>query len=115
MDEAGLAAALERFGVSFGLRRIAPGDEAAFDLTAALPERRRASGAARIVARQWLAEIGSDAGAPGPWVLEERAAAGGEEVNTSAVERAGSLLLVLSAAAVDAAERSCSATEARLG
>jgi len=64
MDEAALAAALQRYGLRFGLRRIAPGDEAAFDLTAALPERRRASGAARIVARCLLAEIGFDASAP---------------------------------------------------
>jgi len=64
MDEAGLAGALERYGLRFGLRRISPGDEAAFGLTAALPERRRASGAARIVARRLLDEIGFDADAP---------------------------------------------------
>lgn len=64
MDEAGLAAALRPYGLHIGVRLISPGDEAAFDITAALPERRRASGAARLVARKLLAEIGFDAHTP---------------------------------------------------
>ena len=57
-----LRAALAREAVLFDAKRIAPGDEAAFAAAdtfgAAAPYRRRASGAARIVARALLTEMG---------------------------------------------------------
>ncbi len=56
-----LRAALAPAGVRIGARRIAPGDEAAFTTDSAEPlARRRASGAARLVARRLLAELGGD-------------------------------------------------------
>jgi len=65
---ASLRAAVARFGVVIDARRIEPGDEAAFvdpdaAATAANLPRRRASGAARIIARRLLNELGSDAAA----------------------------------------------------
>jgi 4'-phosphopantetheinyl transferase EntD len=64
-DCAPLRAALEEFGVSIGARRIRPGDEAVFtDPGRASLAGRRASGAARIVARALLTRLG--AGAPAP-------------------------------------------------
>jgi 4'-phosphopantetheinyl transferase EntD len=68
-DLAPLRAALAPYGVVIDARRIQPGDEAAFAdpgevATAANLPRRRASGAARIVARRLLGELGSDAAAP---------------------------------------------------
>jgi 4'-phosphopantetheinyl transferase EntD len=65
LDCAPLRAALDPFGVLVGARRIRPGDEAAFTgpwgSTAVNPARLRASGAARIVARSLLSELGADA------------------------------------------------------
>jgi 4'-phosphopantetheinyl transferase EntD len=65
-----LRAALEPFGVRLGARRIRPGDEAAFadprGSTAVHLARRRASGAARIVARRLLGDLGAEAQAPLP-------------------------------------------------
>ncbi len=64
-DCAQLRAALQEFGASIGARRIRPGDEAAFaDPGPANLARRRASGAARIVARDLLSQLGADAAAP---------------------------------------------------
>jgi 4'-phosphopantetheinyl transferase EntD len=61
---------LEPFGVSIGARRIRPGDEAAFpDPRGSTPVHlawRRARGAARIVARGLLSDLGADAQAPLP-------------------------------------------------
>ncbi|MBV8441531.1 MAG: 4'-phosphopantetheinyl transferase superfamily protein, partial [Hyphomicrobiales bacterium] len=69
-DCAPLRAALAPLGVLVGARRIRPGDEAAFaDPDLGRPAnlaRRRASGAARIVARDHLGELGADAAAPLP-------------------------------------------------
>ncbi len=69
-DCAPLRAALEPFGVRVGARRIRPADEAAFadplGLTPFHIARRRASGAARIVARGLLGDLGADAQAPLP-------------------------------------------------
>ena len=69
-DCAPLHAALAPLGVLFGARRIRPGDESAFaDLGPATPAnlaRRRASGAARIVARELLGQLGAAAAAPLP-------------------------------------------------
>jgi 4'-phosphopantetheinyl transferase EntD len=63
-----LSAALGPLGVLVGARRIRPGDEAAFASPSlgrpANLARRRASGAARIVARDLLRELGADAAAP---------------------------------------------------
>ena len=68
LDCAMLREALKPFGVLIGVRRIRPGDEAAFaDPGAVTPgnlARRRASGAARIVARDLLRQLGGDAAAP---------------------------------------------------
>ncbi len=69
-DCAPLRAVLAPLGVLFGARRIRPGDETAFadpglSRRASLA-RRRASGAARIVARDLLTQLGADAGAPLP-------------------------------------------------
>jgi 4'-phosphopantetheinyl transferase EntD len=69
LDLASLSAALSGYGVRIGARRVLPGDEAAFSdpggvETAANLPRRRASGAARIVARRLLQELGGDARAP---------------------------------------------------
>src|SRR5271166_4373185 len=68
LDLAPLSASLHQYGVLIGARRIRPGDEAAASHSmragAASLERRRASGAARIVARRLLAELGWDADAP---------------------------------------------------
>jgi 4'-phosphopantetheinyl transferase EntD len=69
LDLRRLGAALRAHGVRIGARRVSPGDEAAFDdpgsaETAANLARRRASGAARIVARRLLGELGADASAP---------------------------------------------------
>jgi 4'-phosphopantetheinyl transferase EntD len=70
LDCAPLRAALEPFGVGVGARRIRRGDEAAFaDRRGSTPvhlARRRASGAARIVARSLLGDLGADAQAPLP-------------------------------------------------
>lgn len=57
---ADLASALARFGVKIAARRIAPGDEDAFtsDPSDTALTRRRASGAARLVARALLHEVG---------------------------------------------------------
>jgi 4'-phosphopantetheinyl transferase EntD len=67
-DCAPLRAALEPLGVRVGARRIRPGDEAGFaDPRGSTPvhlARRRASGAARIVARGLLGDLGADAQAP---------------------------------------------------
>ena len=58
-------AALRRWGASGGVRRIADGDERAFAPTSPEPlALRRASGAARIVARALLGEWGADAETP---------------------------------------------------
>jgi 4'-phosphopantetheinyl transferase EntD len=69
-DCAPLSAALGPLGVLVGVRRIRPGDEAAFvDPGLARPgslARRRASGAARIVARDRLRELGADPAATLP-------------------------------------------------
>jgi 4'-phosphopantetheinyl transferase EntD len=67
-DCAPLRAALAPLGVLVRIRRIRPGDEAAFagpglGRPASLT-RRRASGAARIVARELLRELGADPAAP---------------------------------------------------
>ena len=69
LDLASLRAALSAYGVHIGARRVLPGDEAAFVdpesvETASNRPRRRASGAARIVARRLLGELGADASAP---------------------------------------------------
>ncbi|MGD0184991.1 MAG: 4'-phosphopantetheinyl transferase superfamily protein [Roseiarcus sp.] len=69
LDLTSLSAALSAYRVRIGARRVSPGDEAAFDdpgsvETAANLPRRRASGAARIVARRLLGELGADASAP---------------------------------------------------
>jgi 4'-phosphopantetheinyl transferase EntD len=69
LDLAPLRTALEPFSVLIGARRIRPGDEAAFAdprraVTAASLARGRASGAARIVARALLADLGVAAFAP---------------------------------------------------
>jgi 4'-phosphopantetheinyl transferase EntD len=68
LDCARLRAALEPFGVLVAARRIRRGDEAGFaGAGAATPAnvgQRRASGAARIVARDLLCELGADAVAP---------------------------------------------------
>jgi 4'-phosphopantetheinyl transferase EntD len=68
LDCATLGEALKPFGVLIGVRRIRAGDEAAFaDPGAVTPgnlARRRASGAARIAARDLLGELGADAAAP---------------------------------------------------
>ncbi len=67
-DCAPLRAALAPLGVLVGARRIRAGDEAAFaDRGLARPgnhARRRASGAARIVVRDLLRELGADPNAP---------------------------------------------------
>ncbi len=68
-DLAPLKAALAENGVLIGARPIRPGDEAAFADPRLLPRpsnlaRRRASGAARIVARRLIGELGGDAAAP---------------------------------------------------
>ena len=67
-DCAPLSAALGPLGVLVGVRRIRPGDEAAFvDPDLGRPAhiaKRRASGAARLVARDLLTELGADAAAP---------------------------------------------------
>jgi 4'-phosphopantetheinyl transferase EntD len=64
-DCAPLGAALAPLGVLVGVRRIRPGDEAAFANRGlgrpANLARRQASGAARIVARDLLRELGVDA------------------------------------------------------
>jgi 4'-phosphopantetheinyl transferase EntD len=69
-DCAPLSAALAPLGVLVGVRRIRPGDEAAFaDPGLGRPAslmRRRASGAARIVARDLLRELDADPAAPLP-------------------------------------------------
>jgi len=69
-DCAPLRAALAPHGVLVGARRIRPGDEAAFvDPGLGRPTnlaRRRASGAARIVARDLLSELAAAAAAPLP-------------------------------------------------
>ncbi|HTR14427.1 MAG TPA: 4'-phosphopantetheinyl transferase superfamily protein [Roseiarcus sp.] len=68
LDLAPLSASLAEYGVLIGTRRIRPGDEAAASYPvvagAASLARSRASGAARIVARRLLAELGSDGEAP---------------------------------------------------
>ncbi len=69
LDLRRLRAALCAHGVRIGARRVSPGDEAAFDEpggveTATSLARRRASGAARIVARRLIGELGADAAAP---------------------------------------------------
>jgi 4'-phosphopantetheinyl transferase EntD len=69
LDLTSLSAALSAYGVRIGARRVSPGDEAAFAdpgsvQTASNLPRRRASGAARIVARRLLGELGADASAP---------------------------------------------------
>jgi 4'-phosphopantetheinyl transferase EntD len=65
-----LRAALEPFGVRVGARRIRPGDEAAFSYPRGSPPvhlaRRRATGAARVVARGLLGDLGGDTQAPLP-------------------------------------------------
>ena len=59
LDCAALRAELSPFGACIGTRRIRVGDEAAFaDTQSASLARRRASGAARIVARRLLEELG---------------------------------------------------------
>jgi 4'-phosphopantetheinyl transferase EntD len=69
LDLTSLRAALSAHGVRVGARRVSPGDEQAFadpgsvETAANLP-RRRASGAARIVARRLLGELTGDASAP---------------------------------------------------
>jgi 4'-phosphopantetheinyl transferase EntD len=67
-DCAPLSAALGPLGVLVGVRRIRPGDEAAFadpgSARSGNLARRRASGAARIVARDLLRELGADPAAP---------------------------------------------------
>jgi len=67
LDLAPLRKLLRAHGVLIGARRIRIGDEQAAPPPAregaAALERRRASGAARIVARQLLAELGADADA----------------------------------------------------
>jgi 4'-phosphopantetheinyl transferase EntD len=69
-DLAPLGAALKDHAALIGARRIQPGDEAAAPgphaSGAASAMRRRASGAARIVARTLLAELGSDVNTPLP-------------------------------------------------
>lgn len=68
LDLTSLSAALSAHGVRIGARRLSPGDEAAFadpgsvETASNLP-RRRASGAARIVARRLLGELTGDASA----------------------------------------------------
>jgi 4'-phosphopantetheinyl transferase EntD len=69
LDLAPLKAALAENGVLIGARPIRPGDEAAFADPQLAPRlsnlaRRRASGAARIVARRLIGELGGDAAAP---------------------------------------------------
>jgi len=68
LDLAPLRTSLQRHGVLIGARRIRAGDEAAAPRPAregaAVLERQRASGAARIIARQSLAELGAGADAP---------------------------------------------------
>ena len=72
LDLSVLRAALAPWGVRIGARRIAPGDESAFPAESGAPDnaasllRRRASGAARLVARRLLREIGADVEAPLP-------------------------------------------------
>jgi 4'-phosphopantetheinyl transferase EntD len=51
-------------GLRIATRRIAPGDEAAFPAPDEPPARRRASGAARLAAREALAALGGPADAP---------------------------------------------------
>jgi 4'-phosphopantetheinyl transferase EntD len=100
--------ALAPFGVRVGARRIRPGDEAAFAApgrprTFANLARRRASGAARIVARSLLGEIGGDVHAP-LWRCSSGAPAwpGGflgslahdDEFALAAVARAGAIAAV---------------------
>jgi 4'-phosphopantetheinyl transferase EntD len=68
LELASLRAALAPYGVVIDARRIGPGDDAAFvdsgDVATMVNlSRRRASGAARIVARRLLGELGSDAAA----------------------------------------------------
>ena len=64
LDCAPLRAALQPFGVRIGARRIRAGDDTAFvGAPDANVAGRRASGAARIVARRLLAELGSDGAA----------------------------------------------------
>ncbi|MBV9290170.1 MAG: 4'-phosphopantetheinyl transferase superfamily protein [Hyphomicrobiales bacterium] len=64
LDYAPLRAALQPFRVLFGARRIRAGDEeAATGAPSANLARRRASGAARIVARGLLEKLGSDGAA----------------------------------------------------
>jgi len=60
-DLSDLADALARHGARIGWRRISPGDEVAADVAIVRPERRRASGAARNVARRLLTELGAGA------------------------------------------------------
>ena len=69
-DCAPLRVVLAPLGGLFGAHRIRPGDETAFadpglSRLAGLA-RRRASGAARIVARDLLTQLGADAAAPLP-------------------------------------------------
>ncbi len=69
LDLTPLSFALSGYGVRIGARRVSPGDEAAFDdpgnveRGSNLP-RRRASGAARIVARRLIGELTGNASAP---------------------------------------------------
>lgn len=64
LDCAPLRAALAPLGARIGARRIRAGDEAAFaDPHSASPARGRASGAARIVARRLLEDLGFDGAA----------------------------------------------------
>ena len=62
LDLASFRLALSAFGVLVAVRRITPGDEAAFSAVASVKnlDRRRASGAARIAARHVLGELGGD-------------------------------------------------------
>ena len=68
LDLTYLREALSAYRVRIGARRVSPGDEAALadpgsvETASNLP-RRRASGAARIVARRLLGELGADASA----------------------------------------------------
>jgi 4'-phosphopantetheinyl transferase EntD len=61
-----LAARLASRGVRIEARRIAPGDEAAFPDATEPPIRRRASGAARLAAREALVALGGPLEAPLP-------------------------------------------------
>lgn len=67
LDLAALRADLAPYGVRLHARQIRPGDEASFGVPGTeSPERRRASGAARIAARSALGELGADGAAPLP-------------------------------------------------